>query len=399
MTVDQIKWRDLASPGFKANPYPIYARLRVDAPVYRIRAPLGLVAWLVTRYEDVLSVLKDERFSNNWPARMPDLLRRLTRPILRHMMTMDPPDHTRLRTLVNKAFTPRRIEGLRERIENVCAELLDAAAVNGGMDLVRGYALPLPLTIIAEMLGIPPQDRRRFQSYAKRIVDNFGSVPALPRFLANTWLLKRHLRQLFAQRRADPQDDMLTALVQAEEAGDRLSEDELLAMVTLILAAGYETTVNLIANGSLALLQHPQQLHHLRQNPELAETAVEELLRYTSPLEVAGPRIAREELTLRSVTIARGEAVMGVLASANHDESQFRDPENLDITREPNKHVAFGFGAHFCLGAPLARLEGQIALTTLFRRFPNLRLAQPPESLRWRKVVFFRGLEKLPVAF
>ena len=395
--MDQIKAPDLASPQFKANPYPFYARLRAEAPVYRTRLATRQV-WLVTRYDHVLMVLKDERFAKDWSARMPWVLRFASGPLTRSMLNLDPPDHTRLRTLVHKAFTPRLIERLHERIQSVCDDLLNAMAPNGRMELVRGYALPLPLTIIAELLGIPAQDRLRLHFWARRGVAASTGIDFL-RALPTTWLSIRYVRKLIAQRRAHPHDDLVTALVQAEEAGDKLSEDELLAMVVLLLIAGYETTVNLIASGTLALIQHPEQRDRLLQNPALAESAIEELLRYTSPGDIATIRMAREEVTIGSVSIPRGELVLAVLGSANHDESQFPDPETLDITREPNKHLAFGQGVHFCLGAPLARLEGQIALTTLFRRFPNLRLAEAPESLRWRKGLFFRGLEQLPVAF
>ena len=397
--MDQIKPPDLASPRFKANPYPFYARLRTEAPVYRTTVALGLVGWLVTRYDDVLTVLKDERFAKDWSPKMPWFFRSgFARPLTRSMLNLDPPDHTRLRTLVHKAFTPRLVEGLRGRIQSVCDDLLNAVAPSGRMELVQGYALPLPLTIIADLLGIPAQDRLRFHSWSRTMVAASSSIDFL-RALPTMWLLMRYLRKLFAQRRAHPQDDLVTALVQAEEAGDKLSEDELLAMVVLLLVAGYETTTNLIASGTLALIQHPQQRDRLQQNPALGESAIEELLRYTSPGDIATVRLAREEVTIGSVTIPRGELVLAVLGSANHDESQFPDPDTLDITRAPNKHLAFGQGVHFCLGAPLARLEGQIALTTLFRQFPNLRLAEAPESLRWRKGLLFRGLEQLPVAF
>jgi len=395
--VYQIKAPDLGSPQFKANPYPFYARLRAEAPVYRTRVGFGLTGWLVSRYDDVLALLKDERFANDWSPRMPFFIRR-ARPLTRHLLHSDAPHHLRLRTLVHKAFTPRLVERLRERIQSVCDDLLDAAAPNGRMELVRGYALPLPLTIIGELLGISPQDRLRFHSWSRSSLAASSRVGVL-RALPDLWLFFRHLRKLIAQRRADPRDDLVTALIQAEEAGDKLSGDELLAMVTLLLIAGYETTVSLIASGALALIQHPQQRDRLQQNPALAESAIEELLRYTSPLDLASARLTREEVTIGSATIPRGELVVAVLGSANHDESQFPAPDTLDIAREPNRHLALGQGAHFCLGAPLARLEGQIALTTLFRRFPDVRLAQSPESLRWRKSFILRGLEELPIAF
>jgi len=396
--VATIPLPDLASPQFKANPYPFYARLRAEAPVVRARVPIAGTGWLVTRYDDVFTALRDGRFANDWSPRMPWFLRRLARPITRHMLVRDAPDHTRLRTLVNKAFTPRLIERLRGRIENLCDELLDAGAAAGRMDLVRGYALPLPITVIAELLGIPAEDRLRFHAWSRGMVaasSNLGMMKALP----GVWSAIQYMRQLFAERRARPKDDLVTALVEAEEAGDRLSEEELVAMVILLMLAGYETTVNLIASGTLALVENREQRERFQQEPELGESAVEELLRYTSPLEIASVRLLREELRIGSTIVPRGELILAVLGSANRDEAQFADPDKLDIAREPNRHVAFGQGAHFCLGAPLARLEGRIALTSLFQRLPDLRLAVPRESLCWRRSLVFRGLESLPITF
>ena len=387
---------DLASPEFKANPYPYYARLRAEAPVYRTRAAFGLTAWLVTRYDDVLRVLKDERFANDWSRRMP-LVFRYAKPLTRHMLNSDPPDHTRLRTLVQKAFTPRMVERLRERIHCVCDGLLNTAESRGQMDVIEDYALPLPLTVIGELLGIPAEDRLRFHSWSRSSISASSRLDIL-RALPDLWLFFRHLRNLIARRRAQPRDDLISALVQAEEAGDRLNEDELQAMSLLLLIAGYETTVNLIASGTLALLQNPAQGERFRRNPALAESAIEELLRYSSPLDIANARVVREDVALSGVTIPRGSLVLAGVGSANHDETQFPDPETLDVARAPNKHLALGQGAHFCLGAPLARMEGQIALTTLFQRFPDLRLAEPAETLRWRRSLVLRGLEELPVA-
>jgi cytochrome P450 PksS len=394
--VDPIKAPDLADPRFKANPYPFYARLRAEAPVYRVKLPFWGAVCLVTRYDDVLQVIKDERFANDWSPRMPWLLLRFARPLTRGMLNRDPPDHTRLRNLVQKAFTSRLVERLRERVQRVCDELLDAAAARGQMDVVGGFALPLPITIIGELLGVSEQDRLRFHAWSRSMIGvsrNTDAVRALP----GIWALFRLLRRLFAQRRADPRDDLVTALVQAEESGDRLSEEELLSMVILLLIAGYETTTNLIGSGALALIQHPRQRDRWRQDLALAESGVEELLRFTSPLEIASVRLAREEVAFGSVTVRAGELVAGVLGSANRDERQFPDPDALDIARDPNRHLALGQGPHFCLGAPLACLEGRIALTTLLRRFPDLRLAQPAESLRWRKSPVLRGLQALPV--
>jgi cytochrome P450 PksS len=358
---------------------------------------LRLPAWIVTRYDDVLHVLRDERFSNE----IPSVTRWAPRPIrllTRNVLALDPPDHTRLRTLVAKAFTPRVVEQLRDRVQQGCDELLDAATVSQRIDLVSAYALPLPITVIADLLGIPPQDRKQFASWSKRFTaSSSGTFLDVMLGWWGMWQFGSYFRKLVALRRATPQDDLVTALVQAEEAGDRLSEDELIAMLGILLVAGYETTVNLIGSGALALIQNPRQRDRLQAAPALAESAIEELLRFTSPLEFATPRTALEDVTLGGTCIPRGELVLAALGSANRDETQFCDPETLDITREPNRHLAFGMGAHFCLGAPLARLEGQIALTTLFRRFPDLRLLGTTESLRWRRGMLFRGLEELPV--
>ena len=390
-----VRITDLAKPHFKANPYPFYARLRAEAPVCRTKF-LGSRTWLVTRYRNAFMLLKDERFVKDWPPTT-RWIHLVAGPITRHMLNTDAPDHTRLRTLVHKAFTPNLVERLRERIQSVCDELLDKLATNGRMDAMSGYALPLPLTIIAELLGIPEEDRGRFHARSRSSLSS-STIMGVLRAVPDQRLLIRQMRKLIARRRRDPREDLITALVQAEEAGDKLSEKELVATIFLLLIAGYETTVNLIGNGTLALIQNPEQRELFERNPALVESAIEELLRYTSPLEVASQRFAREDLTIDSVNISQGDMVIAVLGSANHDESQFRNPEILDLTREPNKHLAFGQGAHFCLGAPLARLESQIALTTLFRRFPDLRLSREPEDLRWRKSLIVRGLEELPVA-
>ena len=397
--MEPIKVSALAQPQFKANPYPFYARMRAESPVFPVSVPFFGRGWLVTRYEDLVTVVKDDRFSRDILPKVRWLPRSVVVPMTRHMLSQDPPDHTRLRKLVSQAFTPRRIELLRGRIQAVCDELLDAAPRTGSFDLVKGYAHPIPFTVIAELLGIPKEDRHRFHTLVQ------GSLPIsapagvldIPIALPYTWLLMRYFRRLFAERRARPGDDLLSALVQAEEAGDRLDEDELLGMAILLLVAGYETTVHLISSAALALLQHPDQRARFVSEPGLTHSAIEELLRYTSPVEMTLPRILREDVTLSSVTIPRGEWVSGVVGSANRDESVFRNPDTLDLARDPNPHVAFGQGRHFCLGASLARMEAQIALTTLLARFPGLRLTQPGESLRWRKLLPLRGLAELPV--
>jgi cytochrome P450 PksS len=395
---------DFGSQRFKANPFPFYARLREEAPVFRIKGPTNEVGWLVTRYDDAAQVLKHaqltkDRFGRLTPeqrARLPWFVK-FFEPLSQNMLNRDPPDHTRLRTLVHKAFTSRLIEQLRSRVQALSDELLDAAQRKGSMDLVAEYALLVPVTIIAEMLGVPSSDYRKFQRWSNRLTSNTNmrdvllSIPSLLMFA-------RYLRKLIEQRRAAPRDDLLTALIQAEEAGDTLTPDELLSMVFLLLVAGHETTVNLIAGGTLALLQHPEQLERLRKNPGLIGSAVEELLRYASPVELTTERFTREDFSVGGVTIPRGDLVFAVVASANRDERHFKDPDTLDLGREPNKHLTFGLGIHYCLGAPLARLEGQIAIQTLVNRFPKLRLSKPAESLKWRTGFIIRGPKQLPVA-
>lgn len=397
---------NMACPAFKANPFPFYTHLRAEAPVYRMALPIRRTVWLVTRYDDVATILKDERFvkdradalSPEQTVRLPRIVL-LFRPLIRNLLNLDGLDHTRLRGLVVKAFSPRLVEQMRGYVGRLCDGLLDPLVRRGSMDLVGDYARPVPVTVISEMLGVPEADRRRFCRWSNSLVmvgsSHWRTARALPTF----WLLLRFLRKLIRARRQDPRDDLVSMLVKAEEAGDRLSEDELVAMIALLLVAGQETTVNLIASGTLALLEHPDQLRRLIDDPSLIRPAVEELLRFTSPLETATDRYAREDVTIAGVTIPRGSRVWAVIASANRDERQFPDPDKLDITREPNRHLAFGLGAHFCLGAALARMEAQLALGALLRRVESLRLAVATESLRWRQGLILRGLESLPVTF
>jgi cytochrome P450 PksS len=319
------------------------------------------------------------------------------RPLTRNMLDLDPPDHTRLRGLVHKAFTPRLVERMRERVASLAGELLDAALRRGSFDLIRDYALPIPTTIIAEMLGVPAGDRQRFHRWSEVIVAASPSGPGMAKAIPSVFFFLRYIRRLVRARRAEPRDDLVSALAQAEEAGDQLSEDELLAMIFLLLVAGHETTVNLIGNGALALMKNPGQMERLRRDPTLVKTAIEELLRYESPVATATERFAREDIPIAGVVIPRGELVYAVLASANRDPRQFPEADTLDVAREPNRHLAFGLGIHYCLGAPLARLEGEIAIAALLRRAPGLRLAVPPEQLRWRRGLVLRGLQSLPV--
>ena len=398
---------DLFDPAFKADPYPTYARLRSSAPIHRAVLPDGRGVWLITRYQDVLAVLKDRRFVKDWrnaltPEQLAEIppIPEVMKPLSLNMLDTDPPDHERLRALVSKAFTPRLIERMRPRIQAIADSLLDAVEDKGQMDLIDDYAFPLPITVIAELLGVPSQDRNKFREWSDAAVSGNASQEYMEQILIpHMQAFTDYLLEMFEEKRENPEDDLVSALVRAEEAGERLSEDELLGMVFLLLVAGHETTVNLIGNGMLALLQHPDQLEKLRDDPSLIKLAVEELLRYDGPVETSTERFATEDIDIGGTVIPRGEMVLVVLAAADHDPERFANPDELDITRTDNRHLAFGKGIHHCLGAPLARMEGQIAISTLLRRMPDLRLKGSPESLSWRPGMILRGLRGLPVEF
>lgn len=398
--------RELERPEAHADPVAAYARIRAMGPVLRSRSMFG-ESLVVTRYKDVVSVLRDPRAVSDrrnvgdggtgpmerwW---MPGPVKLL----LNSMVMKDPPDHRRLRNLVQKAFTPSMVAGLSARVEDITSELLDAMAGRPHIELIEDLALPLPLTVISEMLGVPPADRARFRGMLAKVVGPDAMSPVgFVLNLPHMFQLNRFFRRLVALRRENPGDDLVTALVHAEEDDDRLTEDELVSMVFLLLFAGHETTVNLIGNGVQALLAHPDQLALLRENPALIDTAIEELLRFTNPVGTVSPRFAREDMEVAGVSVPRGTTLTLLLASANLDEAAFPNAHRLDITRDPNRHVSFGLGAHFCLGAPLARLEARVAIPALLRRFPNLRLAVPASHLRLRSNFALRGLHALPLA-
>ena len=394
----------LTSEPIVQHAHDFFAWMRAERPVYR--AKLGRKdAYLVARYQDSVDMIKDPRIAkdeNNARSKSGKSggmwLPRNFRPLLHNMLNTDEPDHRRLRNLVHKAFTPRMIANLAPRINAIATQLLDKAMAQGGqVDLVQAYALPLPVQVIAEMVGIPDEDRDHFVRLAGRIVVNptpwnmMRAVPAIAQY-------NKLIRRLADERRRVPQDDLLTGLVQAEEAGDRLTEDELLGTVFLLLVAGHETTVSLITNGTLALLQNPEQLERLRSNGALMDSAIEELLRFDGPLQTTEMSFAREDIDLHGVTIPQGAMVLPALLSANRDETVFENPNQLDIGRTPNRHLAFGQGIHYCLGAPLARLEAKTAFCHLLERSPDLRLNVPVETLRWREMMLIHRIETLPVA-
>lgn len=395
---------DLFSPAFKANPFPTFAQMREHDPIYAQRTPDGRAIWYVTRYEDVTAVLKDDvHFCKDPRHAKPDDEPRhspLHQLINENMLFADPPDHTRLRTLVNQAFTPRRVERMDGRIRQIAQDLLSGARARGQMELIAEYALPLPVRIICELLGVPLADQSDVSDWSQAIIAPGSRGLNYSARRRKVKALVDYLQRMFADRATNPQDDLVTALVQARmEAGDRLSQAELSSMVALLLVTGHETTVNLIGNGVLALLTHPDQLARLLAGEVEWGTAVNELLRYDGPVETSTTRWVRQDMVWRGQQLRRGDVMRVVLAAANRDETQFDRPDALDVGRTNNRHLAFGVGIHYCLGAPLARLEGHIALSLLFTQFPGLRLAVPPEQLRWRSGVLFRGLQALPVAW
>ncbi|WP_328738389.1 cytochrome P450 [Streptomyces erythrochromogenes] len=392
-----------ADPAFLADPFPLYRELREEGPVRRVVAAGGLDVWLVTRYEDGLAALSDSRLSSDVrDASDPRLLAQLPgterESMLSNMLRSDPPDHTRLRRLVSKAFTARRVAEMRPRIQAVTDRLLDAIAPAGRADLVADFALPLPVTVIGELLGVPADDRLDFQRWTDRMIMR-GAQPPDPAVVDEAWQhMRAYVTGLIRDKRADPGDDLLSALITARDEERRLSEDELIAMVFLLLAAGYITTVNLISGGIAMLLTHPGQLDLLRSEPELLGSAIEEFLRYDGPVSPGIARFAREDVEIAGTAIPRGATVLIASAIADRDPARFPDPDRLDITRQDNAHLAFGHGVHYCLGAPLARLEGHIAIGTALRRLPGLALAVEPDGIRWRQGGL-RGPLSLPVTF
>ncbi len=394
---------DITSPQFRHDPYPTYATLRKNDPVPFLNESSMGEAFLVTRYEDVVTVLKDPRFSTDMrktgtQVKAPWWVPKMVSTFQNSMLLVDDPDHRRLRDLVHKAFTPRRLQDMNTRIERISEELLDAMANKPTVDLIHDFALPIPLTVISDMMGVPQQDRLKFHKWMSTFLDiSSGSKWQMLGKLTNLFQMYRFFKGLIKLRRQNPGDDLVTGLVQAEQDGDRLNEDEMIAMIFLLLLAGHETTVNLIGNGTLALLENPDQLRKLQQQPELMDSAVEELLRFTNPVEQPAPRYVLEDVELSGQKIPKGSRVLVGIASANRDEEAFVNADQLDIERTPNKHLAFGVGIHYCLGAPLARMEGKIALQKLLARYPNMQLAVTSEQVEWRTSMAVRGLKTLPV--
>jgi cytochrome P450 PksS len=394
---------DLWSPEARVDPLSLCARMRQEAPVARILSPTQHVPmWIVSRYRDTQELLRDARFTKDrYKLADEDRLRYFRveeiGQIDKHMLNSDPPVHTRLRALVSQAFTARRVEALRPRISAISQQLLEAFPPGQSVDLLEAFAFPLPITVIAELLGVPAEDQPRFREWTTTLLSPPRSNNLEP--LRKTAVqLQQYFQGFLARRRAEPRDDLTSALLSAEEHGERLTAVELTSMVFLLMVAGHETTVNLITNGVWALLRHPDQLERLRAEPALIESAVEEMLRYCGPVRHTTSRFALQDTEFLGQTIPAGEMIMASLLSANHDPEQFAEPERFDITRTPNRHLSFGSGTHFCLGAPLARLEAMIAIHLLLEHLPRLRLAVDPSTLRWRTGLLIHGLEQLPVA-
>ena len=398
---------DPMSPAFRADPYPIYHFLRQNAPVFQMP---GWGMWFLTRYDDAVMILRDPRFGHQETGyTVPESQRALWEMQSRWMLARNPPDHTRLRGLVHKAFTPRVIEALRGQVEKTANELIDAVEGKRSMDLIADFAFPLPVTVISQMLGVPAADQELFKAWSRDLagtLDIDDRAETYERGSKTTEEVSAYLKTLIDARRRDPKDDLMTALIAAEEQGDRLNEQEMIANLILLLVAGHETTQNLIGNGTLALLRHPDQLEMLKNAVQganggaatmpLMKTAVEEMLRYDSPVQLTS-RIAFEDIQIDGQVIPRGSTAATMLGAANRDPARFADPDRLDITRAENPHMAFGNGIHYCLGAPLARMEGGIAFATLLRRLPSLTLAT--DAPEYRETYVLRGLKALPVTF
>ncbi len=392
---------DLGTPAAVADPFPVYRRLRTDDPVHWSERH---GAWLLTRHDDVSRALRDPRFSSvrsaamfeRLPAELRDDTRALQRAFTLWLLMMDPPDHTRLRTLVSKAFAPSLVAGLRPRIQRLVDDAIDRIAHRGHLDLIRDLAQPFPAIVIAELLGVDPADHHRFKAWS----DDLALMELGPRGFrqaqASMLAMTAYLADVVAARRREPRADLVSQLLAAEEAGRFLDEDELLATCVLILFAGHETTTNLIGNGILELLRHPAQLALVRDDPRLVPGAVEELLRFHGPIQRVR-RTIKQPVELGGKRLGEGETVWLLVAAANRDPAVFDDPDRLDVRRGPTRHLTFGLGPHYCVGASLARVEGPIAIETILRRLPDLR--GEVDGLTWRQDLSFRGVVSLPLEF
>jgi cytochrome P450 len=386
---------------FKKGVYPFYSHLRKADPLFAAWEDHGHTTWIVTRYEDVLKLLKTSSFikdqSTLFSASGGDEDAPMEARVFQHMMLdVDPPDHTRLRKLVQPYFNPKKIQELSPRIENIADQLIENMKKKGGpVDLIDEFAFPLPIIVISELLGVPIEDREKFRKWSNTIVsasDNMDSD-----FQGDMKEFIEYLKALFEEKKENPRDDLVSNLILHEEEGERLTKDELYSMIVLLIIAGHETTVNLIGNGMYALFEHPDQLEKLRGDHSIIEQAIEESLRFYSPVDFSTARWAAEDMEFNGKIIKRGDMVLASLASANRDENKFKAADTFDVTRKPNPHMAFGYGIHFCLGAPLARLEGKIAFQKLLSAFPSMKMIGKPGDSNWRDMFLLRGLKDLQV--
>lgn len=392
----------LLEPEVLANPYPLYRKLRTEDPVHWDRF---MHTWVVTRYADVIDVLHSFSADRTpTPQQLTAMglegMNPIAEVMVKQMLFMDAPAHTRLRGLASVAFTPHRVRILRGHIQEIADKLVDRVQAAGEMDMIADFAAPLPAIVTAEMLGVPTEDHTKLKKWSAdfaEMLGNFQHNPdRIPRVLESTNNLTNYFREKIAEMRDHPREGLIHAFMTAELEGDRLTEEEIIANCVVTMVGGQETTTNLIGNGILTLLRNPDKLARLRDEPELLQSGVEELLRYESPSQHTG-RIAREDVGMGGKTIRKGQAVMAIMAAGNRDPERFSDPDELKLDRADNKHLAFGWSSHFCFGAPLARTEAQVAFATILRRLPNLQLT--PAPLTWRDNSGLRGLTALPVTF
>ncbi|RXZ77404.1 cytochrome P450 [Paenibacillaceae bacterium] len=392
MQTNETPKNTLFTEEFSYNPYPVYEKLRKSDPILKLMFPDGNYGWLISSYDDAVTVLKDPRFVKDKTK----VGYEHDSVFSKNMLLADPPDHQRLRGLVQKGFTPQMVAGMRSRIQDIADELLEAVSTKDHINLIDDYAFQLPIIVISEILGVPAKDQDKFRIWSNSIIEVVNNVLSedvqqhMNEFIA-------YLRHWFAIVRKNPGNDMISQLVIAENQGDRLTEEELYGIVTLMIIAGHETTVNLIGNGVLALLEYPEQRKLLMDQPDLIHGAIEEMLRYNGPVEFSSSRWAGEDLEFKGHPMKKGDLVIVALNSANRDTKQFEDPEIFNILREKSEHLAFGKGIHFCLGAPLARLEGEIAINSLLRRYPHFELQGDMEELEWRPGMIVRGVKEIPL--
>ena len=395
----------LSAAAFDADPYPVYHQMRREAPVYYSEA---WGCWMLTRYDDIAWTLQDYKTFTSLgrltaSMDLPEPLWQQVAPLVRHysqgLINVDPPDHTRMRKLVHMAFTPRTIRKMQAYIDHIVAELIEAQLERGGMDVIWDFSYPLPVTVIAGMMGIPLEDHAKFKAWSGEIVGFMATPKPSPEVLLKSQdslqAMQAYFRDIYAKRRLQPEDDLITALVMAELEGEQLTEEEMVSSCVTILIGGHETTTYLIANGMYWLLRNPAQLQLLRDKPELAGSATEEFLRYDGPFQ-RNRRIATRDIDIGGKAIKKDQLIMQLLGAANRDPAQFAQPDKLDIQRSPNKHLAFGYGPHFCLGAPLARLEAPAAFRGLLEKLRDIQIADEPPA--WNNALF-RGLKSLPITF